>query len=105
MGGAGKRTENTMKLAKVTSNDPVKRQAVSMHQSVLQRLEHYRVHYHSVHGDEISLSLLVEEICKRFMHDDRDFQKFLAAEMKKAEAPAAAQLAGQSTTLRLGAKV
>jgi hypothetical protein len=67
-----------MKLGKVTSNDPVKRQALGLHQTTIRQLEAYRAYYLSVHGDEISMSQLVEEIAKRFLKEDRDFQKYFA---------------------------
>lgn len=76
-----------MKLGKVTSNDPVERQALGIHKSTVQQLQLYRAFYQSVHGDEISMSLLVEEICKRFMLDDKAFHKFIAA--KEKEGPSA----------------
>lgn len=68
-----------MKLPKVTSSDPMKREALSLHQSTVDQLQAYRQYYKSIHGDEISMSQLVEEMVKRFMRDDRDFQKVLAA--------------------------
>jgi len=68
-----------MKLRKVTSNDPLERHALSIHHSVGHKLQTYRRYYKSVHGDEISMSLLVESMCKRLMEEDREFQKFVAA--------------------------
>ncbi len=65
-----------MKLGKVTSNDPIERQALGFHKSTVQQLQHYRSYYQAVHGDDITMSLLVEEICKRFMREDRGFHKF-----------------------------
>ena len=79
-----------MKLGKVTSNDPVERQALGIHKSTVQQLQQYRAFYQNVHGDEISMSLLVEEICKRFMHEDKSFQKFVAAQEKTAPAASTA---------------
>jgi hypothetical protein len=81
-----------MKLSKVTSNDPVGRQAISFHQSTTRQLQAYRAYYQSVHGDEISLSQLVEEIAKRFLREDREFHKWLT---KNPNAGAEAAKAGK----------
>jgi hypothetical protein len=89
-----------MKLGKVTSNDPVGRKAINFHLSTTTQLEAYQAYYQSIHGDEISLSQLVEEIAKRFLKDDRDFQKFFAKKpaATSADAPVA-PLAPSSGTL------
>lgn len=73
-----------MKLGKVTKNDPMKRVPVSMHESVVKDLEAYRAFYKQETGEEISMSLLVEEMTKRFMLEDKSFQKYL----KDASRPA-----------------
>ena len=78
-----------MRLGKVTSNDPMKREALSLHQSTVDQLQAYRAHYRSVHGDEISMSQMVEEMVKRFMRDDREFQKVLTTAAKPASVEAA----------------
>ena len=69
-----------IKLGKVTKNDPLKRLALSVHSSTLADLEQYRAFYHQEFNEEISMSLLVEEMAKRFMREDKGFQKFLAAQ-------------------------
>jgi Uncharacterized conserved small protein len=69
-----------MKLGKVTKNDPMKRVPLSMHESVNKQLELYRVFYKNNTNEEISMSLLVEEMTKKFMAEDKDFQKFLKAQ-------------------------
>lgn len=66
-----------MKLGKVTKNDPMKRVPLSMHESVNKQLELYRAFYKNNTNEEISMSLLVEEMTKKFMAEDKDFQKFL----------------------------
>ena len=68
-----------MKLGKVTNNDPLERPSISLHASAVQQLHAYRAYYKGVHGDEITLSTLLEEIAKRFLREDRDFQKFYSA--------------------------
>jgi len=88
-----------MKLGKVTSNDPVGRKAINFHQSTTTQLEAYQAYYQQIHGDEISLSQLVEEIAKRFLKDDRDFQKFFAK--KPVAAPAAVAPAAAPSTLSI----
>lgn len=65
-----------MKLPKVTKNDPIERLAVGIHKSVNDDVKAYQDFYKSVHGDEIQLGMLVEEMLKRFMAEDKDFQKF-----------------------------
>lgn len=69
-----------IKLGKVTKNDPLKRLALSVHSSTLADLEQYRAFYHQEFNEEISMSLLVEEMTKKFMAEDKDFQKFLKAQ-------------------------
>lgn len=66
-----------MKLGKVTKNDPMERVPLSMHSSVVKQLQDYRQFYKAVTGEEISMSLLVEEMTKKFMLEDKAFQKFL----------------------------
>jgi hypothetical protein len=68
-----------MKLKKVTTNDPSKRISVSLRQSVIESLGAYQVFYRRNTSDEISFSLLVEEMVRTFMKEDKEFAKFLAA--------------------------
>ncbi len=68
-----------MKLPKVTKNDPVERLAVGIHKSVNDELKAYQSFYKSVHGEEIQMGMLVEEMLKRFMAEDRNFQKSKSA--------------------------
>ena len=73
-----------MKLKRVTTNDPVERVALSLHQSLTANLAAYREFYKQTYGDEISLSQLVEEMAKSFMAEDKAFQKFMGLESEKA---------------------
>lgn len=66
-----------MKLGKVTKNDPMKRLALSVHESTVKDLEAYRAFYRQETRDEIPMNLLVEEMAKRFMAEDKAFQRFL----------------------------
>ena len=65
-----------MKLQKVTKNDPIERLAVGIHQSVNSDLKKYQEFYKSEHGEEIPMGLMVEEMLKSFIADDKSFQKF-----------------------------
>jgi hypothetical protein len=65
-----------MKLNRVTSNDPVERIALSMHKSVADTLRQYQAYYQATYGDEIPLSMLVEEVVKSFTSADKDFAKY-----------------------------
>ena len=87
-----------MKLGKVTHNDPVVRQSLSLHKSSIDQLAAYQAYYKSVHGDEISMSQLVEEMTKRFMKEDRDFVKFIEAATKAASPAKAAPAATPAAT-------
>lgn len=89
-----------MKLGKVTSNDPVGRKAINFHLSTTTQLEAYQAYYKSIHGDEISLSQLVEEMLKRFMRDDREFQKFAAKKPVVATAAPAAPAAPATLSIK-----
>lgn len=73
-----------MKLKRVTTNDPVERVALSLHQSLTSNLAAYREFYKQTYGDEISLSQLVEEMAKSFMTEDKAFQKYMGNESEKA---------------------
>lgn len=73
-----------MKLGKVTKNDPMKRLALSVHDSFVKQLEDYRSFYQQETGDEIPMSLLVEEMGKKFLQEDKSFQKFMDAKKKGA---------------------
>lgn len=73
-----------MKLGKVTTNDPPKRLALSVRSSTVSDLERYQDFYKQETGEDIPMSLLVEEMTKRFMLDDKAFQRF-----KKAPKPQA----------------
>lgn len=71
-----------MKLPKVTKNDPIERLAVGIHKSVNDDLKSYQAFYKSVHGEEIQMGMLVEEVLKRFMAEDKDFVKFKSTPSK-----------------------
>jgi hypothetical protein len=78
-----------MKLAKVTSNDPVQRLAVSVRKSTNEQIDAYRDYYKSVYGDEIERSHLVEEMLRGFMSTDKEFVKYLESLKKSGKQPAA----------------
>jgi hypothetical protein len=65
-----------MKL-RVSRKDPSRRVDLFVHASVLRDLRRYQEYYKHATGDEIRLSRLIEEITKRFMRSDREFQQFL----------------------------
>jgi hypothetical protein len=71
-----------MKLPKVTKNDPVERLAVGIHKSVNDDLKAYQAFYKSVTAEEIQMGMMVEEMLKRFLAEDKDFQKFKASAEK-----------------------
>jgi len=83
-----------MKLPKVTKNDPVTRLAVGIHESVNGDLKLYQDFYKSVTGEEIPMGMMVEEMLKRFLAEDKDFLKFksppaLEAKVSPRASPAA----------------
>lgn len=69
-----------MKLGKVTKKDPMERVPLSMHSSVVKELQEYRNFYKATTGEEISMSLLIEEMTKRFMREDKSFQQHLKSQ-------------------------
>lgn len=68
------------KLGRVTTNDPPERIALPIHASNLRLLKAYKTFYQREHEDEIAMSLLVEEMLKRFMRADPGFQQFLKSQ-------------------------
>jgi hypothetical protein len=75
-----------MKLAKVTSNEPTERLAVSIKQSANNLLKQYQDFYKATYGEEIAWNHLVETMLVDYMRDDKDFQ----AALKKAKSTGAA---------------
>lgn len=72
----------TIRLRKVTQNDPVERLAVSVRKSTVEMLEGYREHYKKAYGEEIEKSHLVEEILRDYMTADKDFVREFAKAAK-----------------------
>lgn len=66
-----------MKLAKVTSNEKSERIPLNLRASVAKHVKLYRDFYKKVHGDEIAMSHMIEEMLKSFMGEDKAFQKFV----------------------------
>lgn len=64
-------------LKRITSNDPLQRLYISLHQSTLDQLQAYRDNYQQVYGDELPQNRAIEAILTDYMANDRDFQKFL----------------------------
>lgn len=75
-------TDVPMKLLKVTKTDPIERLAVGIHKSVHDDLKTYQVFYKSNTQEEIPMGMMVEEMLKRFLAEDKDFQKFKAPATK-----------------------
>lgn len=67
-----------MKLKRVVTNEKTERITVNMRVSVAAQLKLYREEYQKAYGVEISMGLMVEEIVRDYMLEDKDFQKFLA---------------------------
>ena len=72
----------SINIPKVTKNDPLKRLPISVHTSTEANLAAYRAYYTQVHGDDISLSLLVEVILNQHLTNDKSFQKQLVSQKK-----------------------
>lgn len=83
-----------MKLKKVTSNDRVTRVTVGLHESVLNNMKAYQGFYQKKTGDEISFPLLVEEMLKGFIGEDKEFARYVA---DRAKAEGAQTKDGQSS--------
>lgn len=64
-------------LKRITSNDPVQRLYVGLHESTLDLLQAYRDNYQHVYGDELPQNLAIETMLQEFMAADKDFQKYL----------------------------
>lgn len=71
-----------MKLPKITKTDPLERLAVGIHQTVNNDLKRYQEFYKSVTSEDIPMGTMVEEMLKRFLAEDKDFQKFRATATK-----------------------
>ncbi|WP_018234284.1 DUF2274 domain-containing protein [Thioalkalivibrio thiocyanodenitrificans] len=65
-----------MKIDRITNHDPIVRQALGIHKSVVDRLKSYQAMYSSAYNDEIPLNQLVEEMVRQFMDSDREFARF-----------------------------
>jgi hypothetical protein len=72
-----------MKLPKVTKTDPIERLAVGIHKSVHDDLKAYQDFYKSNTGEEIAMGMMVEEMLKRFLAEDKEFLKFRGQPLKK----------------------
>lgn len=77
-----------MKLAKVTSNEPTERIAISMKVSAVTSLKAYQEFYKATYGEDIALNQLVENMLVDYMKDDKDFQKTVAQSSKTVKAGA-----------------
>lgn len=64
-----------MKLKKISKKDPMVRINLSMRKSTQDLLESYRQYYLKVHGEDIEISNILEEIAKEFISTDKDFAK------------------------------
>ena len=67
-----------MKLAKVTSNEPTERIAISMKVSAITSLKAYQECYKATYGEDIALNQLIENMLVDYMREDKEFQKTLA---------------------------
>lgn len=74
-------------LKRITSNDPVQRFYVALHESTLGLLQAYRDNYQSVYGDELPQNLAIETMVLEFMAADKDFQKYLKTRTKDRKEP------------------
>jgi hypothetical protein len=68
-----------MKLVKVSKADPIERIAVGIHKSVNDDLKSYQEFYKWNTHEDIALGVMLEEMLKRFLAEDKDFAKFKAA--------------------------
>ncbi|OCX68166.1 hypothetical protein A6M27_17125 [Acidithiobacillus thiooxidans] len=75
-------------LKRITSNDPVQRFYVALHESTLSLLQAYRDNYQSVYGDELPQNLAIETMLLEFMEADKDFQKYRKTQAKERKEPA-----------------
>jgi len=67
-----------MKLKKISQKDRVRPLKLGIRESTAELLDQYRAHYKQVHGEEISLARLVDEILLQFMQEDKPFMKAVA---------------------------
>lgn len=72
-------------LKRITSNDPIQRLYVGLHESTLDLLQAYRDNYQSVYGDELPQNLAIETMLQEFMAADKDFQKYLKTRQTPAK--------------------
>jgi len=52
---------------------------LGIHRSVADQLQQYRTFYKQETGDDISMSVMLEEIARKFMAEDKAFQRFVSA--------------------------
>lgn len=78
-----------MKIARVTTNDPIERLNIGIRQSTNRLIENYQAFYKKTYGDEIKAGQLVEEILRAFIETDKGFLKFKASLDAKATSKAA----------------
>lgn len=72
--------ELSVKIGRITKNDPIVRTSIGFHQSFVDDLKSYLELYKETYGDELSQAQLIEEVMTKFMDSDKDFQKFLKAQ-------------------------
>lgn len=63
-------------LGPIHDEDKLVRRPLSLHESTLERIENYMNFYEEVYGARPKFNLLVEEMVKAFISNDRGFQKF-----------------------------
>lgn len=66
-----------MKLPKLTSNEGAERLSIRVRESTMKNLRLYQRCYSQQYKSEISLPVLIEEMLKGFMRDDKDFAKYV----------------------------
>lgn len=74
-------------LKRITTNDPLQRLYISLHQSTLDLLQAYRESYQQTYGDELPQNRAIEAMLVEFIANDKDFQKFLKTWKPTASEP------------------
>ena len=75
-----------MKLPKITNNDPLVARRIPLHQSIVDLCDAYREEYEKNHGEELSVTELMEYVLKQYIESDKAFMRS-QKEKKKITSP------------------
>lgn len=81
-----------MKLPKLTQNEDAERLSIRVRESTMKNLRLYQKCYSDQYDVAITIPVLVEEMLKVFMRDDKDFAKYVQS-LEALDAPAPAPAA------------